>query len=305
MNKKCDNKFKNYFILILLVLIAFSCLYSLNYSNGAGNITLSNNSSIKSAITDVSFYDVIILENGTYSGKNNTNIVINRNITIIGKYENGTIINGEGTSSFFEISRGFSVNLINLTFINGFNNGYSSFFLNSGGTIQNYGNLSIMNSYFINNTQNSPLSFSNGGGAIKNVRILYIANCYFINNKGVNGGAIFNVGELYVNNSVFTNNKVNFHGNDIYNSWKTLSTHVMISGIGSSYIISDGMVKIDKSYFINNLSKNIEVIYNNGNISVHDSVFSSDSAHDIYNLGHLTKNNASLKVINHFLFKCS
>lgn len=297
MDKNVLSKARNSIILILLVLIAISCLYSLNSSSGAGSITISNSSSIKGAIDNGSNYDTIILENGTYSGKNNTNIVINRNITISGKYANGTILDGERKSSFFEISRGVSVKLINLTFINGFNSGYSSFFLNGGGAIRNYGELYIINSCFINNTQNSSLSLSSGGGAIKNVGNLSINNSYFINNYGVNGGAIFNVGELNINGSLFTNNRASFHGNDIYNSWK--SEFYVIGGIGPNYIISEGITKIDKSRFINNLTKSIESIYNNGLMSVDDSVFNSISIYDIYNIGHLT-NNTSLKVINHF-----
>ncbi|MDR3063235.1 MAG: hypothetical protein LBU40_03735 [Methanobrevibacter sp.] len=297
MNKNTINKSKNSIMLILLVLIAIFCLYSLNSASGAENITISNSSSIKGAVDDGSNYDTIILENGTYSGKNNTNILINRNITIIGKYANGAILDGERKSSFFETSRGVYVKLINLTFINGFNSGYSSFFISGGGAIQNYGELSIINSYFINNTQNSSLSFSSGGGAIKNVGNLSINNSYFINNYGVNGGAIFNVGELNINDSLFINNKANFHGNDIYNSWK--SEFYVIGGIGPNYIISEGIAKIDKSHFVNNLTGTIESIYNNGLMSVDDSVFNSTSIYDIYNMGHLT-NNTSLKVINHF-----
>ena len=72
---------------------------------------------------------IINIADGQYTGTNNTNITINKNITIQGQSETGTIINGTGINWIFSIPSGITVTFNNLTLTKGtisdFNDGQS------------------------------------------------------------------------------------------------------------------------------------------------------------------------------------
>jgi predicted outer membrane repeat protein len=147
---------------------------------------------IKNATGTVNNGGTVNIANGLYTGVNNTNININRNMIIVGQSSDGTIINGN-TSTIFIIASGVNFNIFNLTLINTKSG-------NNGGGILNYGTLTLTNCKFINNTA------SNNGGAIySGQEILPVNNCTFINNTASNNGGAISGGDT-VNNCIFTNN---------------------------------------------------------------------------------------------------
>ena len=118
--------------------------------------------------------------------------------------------------------------------------------------------------------------FSNAGGD------LTIENSAFSNNSSRYGGGVFyqtNSGKLNISNSAFQNNSVTrSNGGVIYNQYRTTAN-------------------IDGSYFQENSASNYGgVVFNDGNLTVADSVFSSNTAASgaaIYNSNTVTMNNVS------------
>jgi hypothetical protein len=97
--------------------------------------------SILNATETVETNGIINIANGQYTGTNNTGITLNKNMTIIGESQSGTIINGTGP--IFIIGTEINVIIQNLMITNG----TSSF----GGGIWNKGNLTVDNCIFTNN----------------------------------------------------------------------------------------------------------------------------------------------------------
>ncbi|EKQ51601.1 MAG: repeat-containing protein, partial [Methanobacterium sp. Maddingley MBC34] len=167
-----------------------------------------------------------------------TNITINRNMTIQGQSQTGTIINGTGTNWIFNITSGVNVTLLDLTLTNASHN--------RGGAIYNQGDLTIINCTFTNNTATDVCgvilnevgnctvtnSTFTGNKAIGNCGVIgsiggifTVTNCTFINNEAVVGGVIINEG------AIFTVTGCNFMGNTatygsvIANELTTLEAH--------------------------------------------------------------------------------
>ena len=61
---------------------------------------------IKNATGTVNNGGTVNIANGLYTGVNNTNITINKNMIINGQSSDGTIINGNNISSIFTINSG-------------------------------------------------------------------------------------------------------------------------------------------------------------------------------------------------------
>jgi predicted outer membrane repeat protein len=138
--------------------------------------------SIKNAIKIVGKNGTINIASGKYTGVNNTNIVINKNLNIKGQKEANTIIDGTGNSWILYINKGVTLNIFNLTLTNG------------NATKTGY------------------------GAAIYNNRsILSVKNCRFIGNTAKWGGAIYNDGNMTVTGSTFMGNTAKFFGGAIYN----------------------------------------------------------------------------------------
>ncbi|MCE7698087.1 MAG: hypothetical protein K8E24_004360, partial [Methanobacterium paludis] len=191
-----------------------------NSTTGSGpKATIANATSIVTAGGNVYIAD------GTY---NESNIVIDKNMSIIGESQTGTIINGRNKGTIFKIS-GMNVNISNLTLTNGkgtfggaISNNEGTLTLTNctltdntagrGGGIYNQGGiLTIINSTVNNNTA------SQYGGAILNGNTLIIINSTFTNNTEPSSGAIYNEGILTVTNSTFTNNTATTYGGIILN----------------------------------------------------------------------------------------
>lgn len=143
--------------------------------------------SIKNATGTVNQGGTIHIANGTYTGENNTKITIDKNMTIIGESQIGTVINGTNINWIFQINPGLNVTIQNLTITNAF--GHSAIF--------NQGNLTVENCKFTNNHQiNNPNTNFDGGSSICNYAnsgsiTVAVANCTFTDNLG-NRGSIFN-----------------------------------------------------------------------------------------------------------------
>lgn len=174
---------------------------------------------IQNATGTVSPNGVITIADGVYSGTGNTNITINRNMTIQGLSQNGTVIDGSGTNWIFTIASGVNVTILNLTFTNAT--------ASKGGAIYNHGDITVEDCTFTNNTATNPDMLGGSGGAICNFAdegnvTSTVTNCTFNFNNGYRGSAIMNycVNNDYVistiTNCIFTNNTAGFSGT-VYN----------------------------------------------------------------------------------------
>ena len=165
------------------------------YVNGSTFTDIGN--AIDSAVDG----DIIYLNSPYYEGSG-SHIAIKKDITIIGNHS---------TLDAKYLSRiAFSnnkVTLINITFINGYNDG-------GGGALDIQGSGSFVNCNFVNN------SAHNRGGAV------YIGSsssgsfvsCNFVNNsaKREDGGAVFSFGPTSFDDCSFMNNHANYQGGAVY-----------------------------------------------------------------------------------------
>ena len=214
---------------IPLLLISLALLISLStvsaneiYVNTTGNDTSGSGTAdnpyltIQTGINNTEANGTIHIADGQYSGTNNTNITISKNLNIIGQSQENTIINGTNINQIFIITYGTTVTLENLTLTNGYSTTY-------GGAIYNQGDLTVTNCTFTNNTAEM-------GGAINNYNYgagsatCTITDSTFTNNTANHfGGAINNnnyneddhgdgSANCSVTGSTFTNNTANYGG---------------------------------------------------------------------------------------------
>jgi len=230
-------------LLILLFLIISTA--------SAATHNIDNSTNLNDFITDnAANNDIINLDTGIYdySHINNTEgININKNLTIIGKGADKTIIDAQEQGRIFSLTSGNTLTLINITLNNG--NIYGN-----GGAIYSEGTLKITNCTFTNN-------IAAIGGAIWNSGDnMNVNDSTFTNNYGYfYGGAISNSGDnINVNNSTFTNNYGYFYGGAISNSGDNMNVNDSIftnntSNIGGAIRNNycNGMI-ITSCDFINN-----------------------------------------------------
>ncbi len=191
------------------------------------NGTSGPKNSIKNATGSVSTNGTIKIANGLYTGENNTQIHITKNMTIIGQSQENTIVNANLSAEIFYIESGIfdiSVTIQNLTLANG--SGYSGGAINNyygflllkdctfsgntvtgdGGALYNEGNLTVINCTFINNT-------GSDGGVLHDEDYSEFINCKFINNTATRGGAIYNCcGHEIITGCTFEGNRANYGG---------------------------------------------------------------------------------------------
>ncbi|MGL4670138.1 MAG: hypothetical protein ACRCVG_06045 [Methanobacteriaceae archaeon] len=216
--------------LLFLLVISLSVSY-------AADININNNTEggLNKTVTDAQNGDVIILEGGTYSD-NVTNIVINKNITLMGKNKETIIIDAQKFGRIFNITTGNNLTLIKIVLINGNNN--------TGGAIYNNGDLTLT-SCIIDNSSGT------NGGAIYNNGKMNITNCQFNNNNADWGGAIYftsNTLNTDISSSNFTNNSAVTYGGAICYQGGDLNTIVL------------GNVTIKDSIFSNNSVSGFDVV---------------------------------------------
>lgn len=228
---------------------------------------------IKNAIKTAHSGDTLKLSSGNY---NEHDLVVNKNLHIVGANQHNTVISGQRMSYIFHINNGAKVTINNIKMVNG-NSDY-------GGAIQNEGNLTITNSIFSYNTANEVY----GGGAIYSNwnGILNINNCNFISNKAFHqGGAIYNYGNGRISNTNFTNN-IATHGGAIYNDGGLTVDHGIFTknnAKGSEYssggaICNDELLNIYNSKFTSNTGIWGGAIYTHFYLIVKNTNFTKNSA---------------------------
>ena len=214
--------------------------------------------SIQSAINDAASGDTITAEAGTYY----ENLIIDRNINLIGAGKDITIINGQQRGSVITIIPGVTVTITGFTITNGkaeagggiFNNGGTLTLQNStvtgnkvfsdtttafGAGIYNRGSLTLQNSQV---SGNSMLSLDNRGGGIYNDGgSVILQNSQITGNIGNGGssigGGIHNFrGNVLLQNSQITGNTLSAAysffcaGAGIYNEGNVTILNSQITG---------------------------------------------------------------------------
>jgi len=250
-------------------------------------ITTASSGGLKTAINNVGTGETVYMENGVYSGNDNTGITINKNLTISGK-GNNVVIDAKGTNRIFIIGSGVSLTLKNLKLING---GSPD---GKGGAIYNNGALTISGSTFTNNQAKN--DFYNYGGAIYNNGTLTISGSTFTSNQAQApdrkagyscGGAIYNNGSLILSGSTFINNQATYGG--AINSGEEVT---IISGVQQlNFVRSERIsLSISSSTFENNRAESGGAIeyrssrtgsfYCNSTLSITGSTFNNNIATD-------------------------
>jgi predicted outer membrane repeat protein len=198
----------------------------------------------------------------------------------------GITIDGGSTVQIMSVASGATVNLYDVTFVNGAHG--------PGGAILNYGTLSITNGTFSNNGTHYP-STTYHGGAVANRGTLTVTNSLFSGNSARYGGAIDNSGTLAVTNCTFFGNTDYFGtprenaGAGIYNDGGTVA--ISNSTFSGNYTVGygggienlSGTMTVTNSTFFGNLAPYRNTgegggIYNNYNATliVTNSTFSGN-----------------------------
>ena len=251
---------------------------------------------IKTGISNVYSGGRLHIADGTYTGENNTNIVIDKDMTITGQNRDNTIINGANSAQIFQIQNGVNVTIANLTFTNGNST--------NGGAIFNYGNLTVTNCTFTGNN-------ATDGGAILNLGNLTVIDSYFSANNATSSGAISNSGTLNIKNTKFNGNTASNMGGAIENagdltvSDSEFTDNKAISG-GAIYNYADsgfsGNLNVKNCTFTGNQAIGTAseafggAIFNFGTLILDNSTFTSNSAIKggaIYNGDNLTVKNTN------------
>ena len=213
---------------------------------------------IKNATGTVAAGGTVNIANGVYRGTGNTNIIINKSMTIKGQSKGSTIINGTNNARIFQIEKPIpteeepfpEINVViqNLTITNGNTTTFTSsvynkgrltvkdiIFKNNTRAIYNSGKLTVNGCTFTGNVVVSPY-----GGAIINTGTLNITGTTFTENKVTSGsgygGAIYNAGNLTFTSSTFTKNYAPHSASAIYNDKGNLTAHFnRIAGNNGGY----------------------------------------------------------------------
>ncbi|MFU2191302.1 Ig-like domain repeat protein, partial [Methanobacterium sp. MZD130B] len=277
-----------------------------NDATGTGTI---NNPylSVSKGVSKVSNGGTVYIADGVYSGANNRGITINKNMTIRGQSEAGTIIDAQKLNRIFTIQTSYTVNMFNLTLRNGN-------VTNLGGSIENNGNLklthcTITNNYggvsggaIINNNMASltvtdctfnknSVNFDEGnGGAIINHNLLTVTGSSFSQNSASCGGAIFTSdnGNSILNNCIFTDNVAQSSGGAVFNVVGTttinncaFNNNTALVEVGGA-ILNFGKVNIVNSIFNGNTADSGGAIFTDGfdddTLIVTGSIFTNNVA---------------------------
>lgn len=255
--------------LILLAMLLLIC--SLSTISAANNtISDTDTGGILQGITDTGNGETLFLNPGTYNKTNqDTNIIINKNITIQGNGAKDTvIIDAQGLSRIFTIYPNLNVTFINMTFINAY--GYR----NGGAITAGYGNttLNFVDCVFINNSidRDNSTSQTNGiGGAIYFINSnATIINCDFINNianilNECSGGAIYAhssnltiIGSNFINNNAFSGGAIASYATNLNISNTNFIDNNAAGMNGGAINTNRGTLNITNSSFINNSAIN-------------------------------------------------
>lgn len=263
---------QKFFITIIILIFSLSLFFVslIDVEGATHNITNSTQYGIKETINgDKDYYVTIILEEGEYSGENNTKINITKNVIIKGKGKSKTILNGD-KNQLFHVEKSGYLTLINITLFNG--------------------------------------ESEQGGAIYNNEGKIIINNCKLFSNiaikeSGGSGGAIYNnKGIISLNNSEFNDNNVYYKLCATYPTFEGIIISVY-SYYPSYYYIDlgidiyneNGHINIINSRFNNNNHDKLYVylIVNTGNLTIINGTFSNND-----NCDSLILNNANLEINN-------
>lgn len=82
------------------------------------NIDNTTTEEINGTLATTSFDDTIVLDEWTYIGNNNTNMTINKNMSMTWKTKDKVILGAQKLSRIFVINNNLNVIFINITFLN-------------------------------------------------------------------------------------------------------------------------------------------------------------------------------------------
>ena len=278
---------------------------------------------IKKAISISSDNGTIYLSDGEFSGSS-TKLTITKSLNFVGS--NDTRINGLNANYIFEIPDGITVTFKNIKFINAYKapESYSASYNNNVyGSVLDIKNATVLIDHctFLNNV----LSYGSRdnyiyGGAVSNFGDLTIINSYFSNNTALStsglfsyGGSIYNKGKLIIYNTTFSKSRsVDFgYGATIANDGEVIMQDCIIRDATSlheskgSAIYNTGDFKLLNSIIENNYIERSNfnyiygVIYNSGTFTARSSIFRNNTGYyeaptpsykgspNIYNIGKL------------------
>lgn len=272
-------------------------IYVSNNGSDDGDGSIANPyKSLGNAILKSENGDSIYLNSGNYSGINNYNLNINKNLNIFSLSTlNDVCINGE-KNNILTITNSV-VNIEGLSFINAYGSeggaitidNNSSLILNKctlfnnsasgyGGAILNLGGKLTINNSLINSNHGSQ------GGAIRNTGNLLIENSTIVNNSAIYGGVIYNLNTCILNNITAFNNSASSAGSVVFNlknnlkiaNSKFFSNNAYDGGVFYNDI---GVIIINNSYFENNSANHFGGVIDNSNlVNISNSYFNKNSA---------------------------
>ena len=304
------------------------------------NDGLAEDSSLKTinkAISIANDDDNIYLADGVYSGSKNTRLNIDKSLNFIGSKD--TVIDGENENYIFNITNGVKVTFKNIKFINAFKSPNSYYNTYEGpvyGAALSINNSTVVvdNCSFIHNVggHNNHAEDKVYGGAISNFGNLTILNSYFEDNTALSasgmfssGGSIYNKGELLINNSVFNKaDHVDYvYGSGIANYGNLIMDRSILANFTNGGQSKGAAIYNDGNFtLLNSIVENNRVgtsnyaygsVYNNGNLVVRGTVFRKNTAQYmsnrlykgssvIYNMGDLNVTYSAF--MENLRFKC-
>ena len=197
-----NRKFLLFLLLILFLILPAVAANDTTWYVG-GNTTVGGQGtvdnpyySMDSAISNLDDNDNIVINEGIYTGVNNTNLVVSRDNVVIRANGNVTFTG----SKIFDVS-GYNVLITGLNFVNCTDN-----------VIHNSQFLTVTNSSFYNNNYIEGTTITSERNAVlivdSSILTANITNCVFINNHANrDGGAVKNYGGIMnIKNCTFINN---------------------------------------------------------------------------------------------------
>jgi M6 family metalloprotease-like protein len=256
----------------------------------SGGSTIDPGDSIQLAINSAESGDTIILNPGTYYEHD---ITINKDITIrantsIGGSASDTVIDAGMAGRIFNLTGGFSLDIDNLTLLNGYTNGIN----NNGGAMNavfSGSTITITSSSVFNSSAYNGGAIYAGSGSTVSIISSSITNCRAVGNGGAisatfsnltisdsviydsfasyDGGAIDSYGGNISLTSTIISNCSATSGGAISSRYggTVISTNTTFSGcsgsIGSAIYSRDGNLTIDSSTFSNCIGDQVGAIY--------------------------------------------
>ena len=215
----------------LLTLFAFSL--TAPASSYAATLTVCNSgcgyTTIAVAISAASAGDTISI---TDAGHTESNIAVNKNLTIKGQGATNTAIDGGAAGSVFVVNSGVTAQIQDMTIRNGKTCNYP--FVSSGGGVLNYGTLTMSNSTISGN-----VACDTGGGIATLGGTLTVNNSTISGNSAVDAGGIGNIlgGLVTISNSTISGNAGQDHGGGFYQygSSATIGNSTFLGNISGLY----------------------------------------------------------------------